>query len=50
MRHPAQDLPHHTISLFLTFPLKSQEEYTAAAETSTRRPSISQIKRTYQQS
>lgn len=50
MQHPAQNLPHHTISLFLTFPLKSQEEYTATAETSTRRPSISQIKHTYQQS
>lgn len=32
MQHPAKDLPHHTISLFLTFPLKLQEEYTAAAE------------------
>lgn len=45
-----QDLPHHKISLFLTFPLKSEEEYTTAAETLTCRPSISQIKRTYQQS
>lgn len=37
------------ISLFLTFPLKSQEEHRAAVETLPRRPSISQIKRTHQQ-
>lgn len=44
------DLPHHRISLFRTFPLKSQEEYTAAAEILARRPSVFLIKRSYQQS
>lgn len=37
------DLPHHRISLSHTFPVKSQEEH-AAAEISTLRPSLFQIK------
>lgn len=37
------DLPHHRASLSRAFPVKSQEEH-AAAEISTRRPSLFQIK------